>query len=194
MRDFLAFTIKFNGITNRVVTDVDFSLAFDPAKGDPQPKHFSAKALWDTGATGSAISKEIVAALGLSPVGISNVNHAGGTSTASRYVVNVYLPNKVAVAGVIVHEFTAAVGVGAFSAIIGMDIIAKGDLALTHENGKSCMSFRVPSCGQIDFVEEANRHNVASAKIGRNDPCPCGRVKPDGSPMKYKNCHGIIRA
>jgi len=28
------------------------------------------------------------------------------------------------------------------------------------------------------------------AKVGRNDPCPCGKKKPDGSPVKYKNCCG----
>ncbi|MFA5318661.1 MAG: preprotein translocase subunit SecA [Patescibacteria group bacterium] len=27
-------------------------------------------------------------------------------------------------------------------------------------------------------------------KVGRNDPCPCGAVKPDGTPVKYKHCHG----
>ncbi|MFA6533660.1 MAG: preprotein translocase subunit SecA [Patescibacteria group bacterium] len=27
-------------------------------------------------------------------------------------------------------------------------------------------------------------------KVGRNDPCPCGAVKPDGHPVKYKDCHG----
>ena len=26
--------------------------------------------------------------------------------------------------------------------------------------------------------------------IGRNDPCPCGAKKSDGTPVKYKNCHG----
>lgn len=31
---------------------------------------------------------------------------------------------------------------------------------------------------------------VASAKAGRNDPCPCGAKKPDGTPIKYKHCHG----
>jgi preprotein translocase subunit SecA len=25
---------------------------------------------------------------------------------------------------------------------------------------------------------------------GRNDPCPCGAKKEDGSPVKYKHCHG----
>jgi preprotein translocase subunit SecA len=28
------------------------------------------------------------------------------------------------------------------------------------------------------------------AKVGRNDPCPCGAKKPDGCPVKYKHCHG----
>ena len=25
-------------------------------------------------------------------------------------------------------------------------------------------------------------------KVGRNDPCPCGATKPDGTPKKYKHC------
>ncbi|MDD5041139.1 MAG: preprotein translocase subunit SecA [Candidatus Peribacteraceae bacterium] len=28
------------------------------------------------------------------------------------------------------------------------------------------------------------------AHVGRNDPCPCGVRKPDGTPIKYKHCHG----
>ncbi|MEW6610668.1 MAG: preprotein translocase subunit SecA [Patescibacteria group bacterium] len=27
-------------------------------------------------------------------------------------------------------------------------------------------------------------------KVGRNDPCPCGAKKSDGSPIKFKKCHG----
>ncbi len=27
-------------------------------------------------------------------------------------------------------------------------------------------------------------------KIGRNDTCPCGAMKADGRPVKYKHCHG----
>ncbi len=26
--------------------------------------------------------------------------------------------------------------------------------------------------------------------VGRNDPCPCGKKKADGTPVKYKHCHG----
>jgi len=29
---------------------------------------------------------------------------------------------------------------------------------------------------------------VSGAKVGRNDPCPCGATRPDGTPKKYKHC------
>ena len=29
-----------------------------------------------------------------------------------------------------------------------------------------------------------------AVKIGRNDPCPCGKLRPNGLPMKYKDCCG----
>lgn len=35
--------------------------------------------------------------------------------------------------------------------------------------------------------------SVTNEKVGRNDPCPCGAKKQDGSPMKYKHCHGQNR-
>jgi preprotein translocase subunit SecA len=29
-----------------------------------------------------------------------------------------------------------------------------------------------------------------TSKPGRNDPCPCGKKRPNGLPMKYKDCCG----
>jgi len=40
---------------------------------------------------------------------------------------------------------------------------------------------------KIGLATEAQR---SGAKVGRNDPCPCGVKKPDGRPIKYKHCHG----
>ena len=39
---------------------------------------------------------------------------------------------------------------------------------------------------------DANPINISRSKndVGRNDPCPCGAKKADGTPVKYKNCHG----
>ena len=31
---------------------------------------------------------------------------------------------------------------------------------------------------------------VSGEKLGRNDPCYCGATKSDGTPKKYKHCHG----
>ncbi len=38
--------------------------------------------------------------------------------------------------------------------------------------------------------EEWEKETEARPKVGRNDPCPCGKMKEDGSPLKYKKCHG----
>jgi len=38
---------------------------------------------------------------------------------------------------------------------------------------------------------ESNKPKDADGhKVGRNDPCPCGATKSDGTPIKYKHCHG----
>ena len=37
---------------------------------------------------------------------------------------------------------------------------------------------------------KAKPRTAEGEKIGRNDPCPCGATKPDGTPIKYKNCCG----
>ncbi len=34
-------------------------------------------------------------------------------------------------------------------------------------------------------IKDAQGH-----KVGRNDPCPCGATKSDGTRIKYKHCHG----
>ena len=39
---------------------------------------------------------------------------------------------------------------------------------------------------QITETLSPDQSNQAS----RNDPCPCGAVKADGTPIKYKHCHG----
>ncbi|MEK7473191.1 MAG: preprotein translocase subunit SecA [Patescibacteria group bacterium] len=44
-----------------------------------------------------------------------------------------------------------------------------------------------------DDLSGASRRIEADPKfknVGRNEPCPCGATKEDGSPKKYKHCHG----
>ncbi len=49
--------------------------------------------------------------------------------------------------------------------------------------------------GASETMEKKNESNTSLTpehveKIGRNEPCPCGAKKPDGTPVKYKHCHG----
>lgn len=183
---FQAFTLRFTGKAQQLVTDIQVLPAFDPANPPPSPAVFATKALWDTGASKSCISPKVVAALSLASTGTAQVFHAGGAGTTPTYVVNFQLPNRVGAAGVLVSEFPSMGN--NFEVLVGMDIIGLGDLALTHVGGKTCMSFRIPSVAENDFVQEGNR--LLFAGVGRNDACPCGAKQPDGRPVKFKNCHG----
>jgi len=187
--NFSAFTIKHNGIANRIVTAIRLSKAFDPANPPTSTfAQYETTALWDTGATKSVVTEATARALGLTPVGTTLVNHAGGSSSHNTYLINFYLPNNVCVYGVLVSECPDIAG--SFGAIIGMDIISQGDFSITNCNGQTWMTFRVPSIQPIDYVIEANK--ITFAGVGRNDPCPCGKKDANnGKPIKYKYCHGI---
>lgn len=184
---FLALTIKYDGRANRIVTPVDLTKAFDPNVTPIDPnKFFHTAALWDTGATKSVVTKETAEKVGLVPVGSTQVNHAGGSSVSSTYLVNVFLPNLVFLPGVLVTECPNTAG--DFGAIIGMDIIARGDFAVSNFENKTCMSFRIPPYKSIDFVIESNKMMFPGAK--KYAPCPCGARDKNGKPISYAKCHG----
>jgi len=122
-------------------------------------------AIWDTGATHSAITKKVADDLGLKPTGITEVRYGSGTSTTNTYLVNISLPMGVMVGQVRVTEvhLTPDMNIPEDQqpqVLIGMDIIGMGDFAVTNANGKTALSFRVPSINEIDFVPESNESNV----------------------------------
>jgi predicted aspartyl protease len=108
------------------------------------------KALWDTGATGSVITAATAKELKLTAVGSATVNHVDGQSKTSTYLVNLFLPNRVAFPGVLVSECKDS----DFGVIIGMDIITQGDFAITNLDSKTWLSFRIPSTQAIDYVAD----------------------------------------
>jgi hypothetical protein len=156
---FRSFTQKYQGRTNRIVIPLGITPYFDPADlgGKPPPfKIIEKKALWDTGATNSVITAATAKELNLIPVGSATVNHAGGQSKTKTYMVNYFLPNNVAIPGVLVTEMTDS----DFNAIIGMDIITMGDLSVTNVNSQTWISFRIPSVQTVDYVQKINKHQV----------------------------------
>lgn len=109
--------------------------------------------------------------------------HAGGPGKAGVYKINVLLPNNI--------EFPALKVLDGdlygFDMLIGMDIISQGDFAVTHSDGKTTFTFRIPSIEKLDFVDSSPKAAApitAPKKVGRNEPCPCGSGK------KYKQCCG----
>ena len=122
-------------------------------------------AIWDTGATHSAITKKVVDDLRLKPTGVRETRHADGKSINNTYLVNLLLPNKVMVESVRVTEVKLIPDDNTSDdkqpqLLIGMDIIGIGDFAVTNADGKTTFSFRVPSVEEIDFIPGVEEKNV----------------------------------
>lgn len=186
---FNALTIKHNGRASRIVTDVGITPAFDPRQVQNQklPHEIIHKqALWDTGATRSVLTQDTAKELKLTPVGLANVVHFGGIKQSNTYLVNFFFPENVLIYGVLVSESENISN--DFGVIIGMDIITKGDFAVTNVNELTWMSYRIPSIQTIDYVLEANR--IKYAGVNKYGPCPCGKKDANGKPVKFKFCHG----
>lgn len=155
-----AFTTKSNGIVRELLNQVHISEAYDPATGQPEPIKRPYIAVWDCGATATVISPKIAQELNLQPSGKENVHSVGAGDQsheyeANTYLVNIYLPNNVWIVGVRVSDG----GIAGADVLLGMDIIAFGDFAITNHNGHTHWTFRTPSNEPIDFVEEINEHN-----------------------------------
>lgn len=146
-------------------------------------KTISTSAIWDTGATNSVISKSVARTLDLKPISKVAVNGVGGVMVTNVYAVNVTLYQHITVTTKVTEceELSSNNGM-----LIGMDIINLGDFSVTNFNGKTKMSFRVPSIQDIDFVKDNGKQTpiLSTHPPGRNDLCPCG------SGIKYKKCCG----
>jgi len=143
-----AFTVEYPEVVNVVETNIriceDFDL--DAYKDNVYPSSYEFIATWDTGAMISVISIKAVKELGLTPTGKEDVCHGGGVYVANKYLVNMFLPNDIVFVSLEVLAMPISVDV-----LIGMDIISKGDFAITASEGKTVFSFQVPSTNKIIF-------------------------------------------
>lgn len=161
-----AFTFRANGIARVLKTPAGVCLPFIPeeqvAGYQPDIKQYTA--IWDTGATNSVITQKVVDDLQLKPTGITEMHHAGGTSMSNVYLVNIILPDNVMVPNIRV-TLAELTDINTpedqqSHVLIGMDIITAGDFAVTNNDKKTTLSFKIPSSREIDFVPEAKEHNV----------------------------------
>ena len=116
------------------------------------------KAQWDTGATNTCISKKVVDDLKLIPTGRKTVHTPSGNAIQNTYLVDIELPNNVTMTNVMV--FGSEIGAQGIDVLIGMDIISRGDFAVSNFEGTTKFSFRSPSVKHTDFVQETNASNI----------------------------------
>ena len=99
------------------------------------------------------ISKRVVEDLNLQTDGYITLHHAGGqVEGIPVYHVDLLLYNNAQITDVRV----GLVDVKDIDAIIGMDIINRGDFAVSNRNGATSFSFRIPSVEDFDFAAQDN--------------------------------------
>jgi len=152
------------GVLRVLKTPCQVSQAWNRNSIDPQPALSQFDAIWDTGATGVAITQAVVDACGLAQTGMATVEHVEGSSQQETYLVNIELPNRVTFQGVSVTK--AKIPAGA-NVLIGMEIINRGDFAVTNLNGITKFTFRIPSKANIDFVVEDTKPQGSRAERRR---------------------------
>jgi len=161
-----AFTTRYSGRARMLFNEVGVCLPIIPTETQtPKVDFRKYVAIWDTGATHSAITKKVADDLGLKATGIVEVRYGDGKSSTNTYLVNISLPNKVMVPHVRVTEVKLIPDDNIsddkqLQLLIGMDIIGLGDFAVTNVNGKTVFSFRIPSVEEIDFIPSAQENNV----------------------------------
>ena len=99
------------------------------------------------------ITRRIAEDLDLPVEAYTKVYHVRGEAdNVPLYYVNLVLLTNVHFPGVtvVLGELLGT------DVLVGMDIINKGDFAVSNRNGATTFSFRIPSVESFDFVKEDN--------------------------------------
>jgi hypothetical protein len=86
---YAAFTIQADGIVRQLVTDAYVKPIYSTENQNSDPVKF--RALWDTGATNSVITDQVVKMCDLQPIGMRQVSSTAGIDTRPYFVVSIGL-------------------------------------------------------------------------------------------------------
>lgn len=180
-----SFTVSSDKLNNVLRSEIIVAPAH-PHCNSSNFKYIKYGGIWDTGATASVISEKVSVELDLDPIGFTDVLTAGGHFKQPVYLINLILPNGVGFENLAVTQGNIA----GTDLLIGMDVINKGDFAVTNYENQTTFTFRIPSIEKIDFVIQKpavfktsdGKKAINIDQIPRRQPCPCGSGK------KYKDC------
>ena len=158
------FTLNYGTIVNVIKTECAVCEAFDPniSKGAPLINKYIG--LWDTGATASVVTRRVIDELNLKPTGAIYVHNTSGVRYEPTYKINIILPSSVGVSFLDVTEGILT----DFDVLIGMDVICKGDFAISNSNGQTTFTFQTPPTHKIDFVQELNEKLHTPCQSSKN--------------------------
>ena len=131
------YTKEYESQPEAILTNVIICPAVDLSANVAVPVHCQVEnVLWDTGATNTLISQEVVNALGLQPKNKALISSAGGDVESWTYLVHVILPTGTAELNVqaLLNDNSD------YDVVIGMDIINSCDFCYTNKDGKSTFS------------------------------------------------------
>ena len=150
-----AFTSNFKGLQQKIITPIKVLVAVS----ENVPVQYAA--LWDTGATHSCITPKVIDKLDLKPSGLMKMGSVFDHKETKTYLVDLILPNEVLF---LKWRVAAIADRDDWDILIGMDIIKTGDFVITNKDNRTVCSFRIPSLGGIDFVEDAHIEDLPRNK------------------------------
>ncbi|MEO6098306.1 MAG: aspartyl protease family protein [Fibrobacteria bacterium] len=155
---------------NVLITEVGLSAPVVPGEANPpKPQATKFHAIWDTGATGTVITKAAAAGLGLVATGQTEVHGVHGGKVVSTYIVDLHLPNGATIPFVEVTECDALSNDGKCNVLIGMNVISLGDFAVTNKENNTVMTFCMPSHRNFDFVKDIHENRIMPNNLNRTD-------------------------
>ena len=145
-------TTEYSGIPQMITSPIEIAPAFLPEIALDALPCISRVGIWDTGATNTVITQDIIDALHLRPVGMKRISTSGGIYDRYVYLISVTLESH---AHFPVLEAVEGHILGS-DVLIGMAAIPQGAFAITNNGGMTTFSFRTPSLTTIDFGQETD--------------------------------------
>lgn len=152
-----AFRVSYN----RIVKEIETDGAVKPPTvlvDRNESLWINVKAIWDTGATRTAITGKIVRLLDLKPTGKALVYGVNSKTIVNRYIVDIRLPNEILLPNWEILE--SNLNSPGIDLLVGMDIIQKGDFAISNADEKTIFSFCLPPLKPpVDLFEKSKATN-----------------------------------
>lgn len=130
---FIHLQVVFNQPARELETPINIGCRCGECNRCGNPA-WKCRAIWDTGATNSMISKEIAHELELKPIGQTSIVGVHGAQSTNLYRVDLLFDCGYVIPAVEVSEAADHCG---FELLIGMDIISDGNFILRNDCGKT---------------------------------------------------------